>query len=153
MNGLSELEKSIEVLKRIKRIKDSFHQMMESELKGVNLTAPQGMMVGMISKQGAMRITDISLKMGLSNSTVSELVSRLEKNGVLERKRSEEDKRVVLVTLTDRFKKESKCFFDKIENTWLERIHKANPEEVDIILEGLSILERLMVGGENDKTH
>lgn len=147
------IEKSYEVMKRVKRIKDSFHFMMEAQLKELNLTAPQGMLVGMLARHGAMRISDISEKMGLSNSTVSELVSRLEKNGVLKREKSETDGRVVMVKMDETFKKNSKCIFEEIEAIWVSKIGKAEPEEIDKIIEGLSILEKLLTGGEHDETH
>lgn len=148
-----DIEKSYEVMKRMKQIKEAFHHIMETELKSVQLTAPQGMLVGMIAKHGEMRMTDIGEKMGLSTSTVSELVSRLEKTGALVRKKSETDGRVVMVALGEEFQKNSKCLFESIEKLWLDKINQATSEEVDQVIEGLKILERLLSGGTDDQTH
>ncbi len=146
------LERSYEVMKRIKRIHSAFQTVIQEELKETKLTAPQGMMVGIISKHGPQRITELSDKMGLSNSTVSAIVNRLERDGVVRRQKSPEDGRVVLVAIDETFKKNSKCIFEKIEMKWIERIKDSDPDDVEKVIEGLAILEAMLVGGEHDQT-
>jgi DNA-binding MarR family transcriptional regulator len=61
-------------------------------------TMPQLIVLGTI-KDGAKAIGEISQLVDLSYSTVSGIVDRLERNGVVVRKRDEKDRRVVLVEL------------------------------------------------------
>ena len=110
----------------------------------MNLTGPQGMMMGILSHDGEMKISDLSEKIGLSNSTVSGIVDRLEKQGLVERTRSNEDRRVVYVNISAEFKKNSKKNFCKIEKTFEDIIEKATAEEIETILKGFNTLEKLM---------
>ena len=61
---------------------------MGQHFNPMNLTGPQGMMMGILSHDGEMKISDLSEKIGLSNSTVSGIIDRLEKQGLVERTRS-----------------------------------------------------------------
>ena len=55
-----DMDRGYEVIKRIKRMKQMMHENMENMFKSVNLTAPQGMVVGTLFKNGPMKIGDIS---------------------------------------------------------------------------------------------
>jgi DNA-binding MarR family transcriptional regulator len=117
---------------------------MGQRFNAMNLTGPQGMMMGILSHDGEMKISDLSEKIGLSNSTVSGIIDRLEKQGLVERTRSQEDRRVVYVKVSADFQKNCKEDFCKIEKTFETAINKATSEEIDTILKGLSLLEQLM---------
>lgn len=119
-------------------------QSMGQHFNAMNLTGPQGMMMGILSHDGEMKISDLSEKLGLSNSTVSGIIDRLEKQGLVERTRSLEDRRVVYVNVSTEFRKNSKENFFKIEKTFEDIMTKATAEEVEVILKGLNTLEQMM---------
>jgi MarR family transcriptional regulator, organic hydroperoxide resistance regulator len=119
-------------------------QSMGQHFNAMNLTGPQGMMMGILSHDGEMKISDLSEKLGLSNSTVSGIIDRLEKQGLVERTRSLEDRRVVYVNVSTEFRKNSKENFCKIEKTFEDIMTKATTEEIEIILKGLDALEQIM---------
>lgn len=121
-----------------------FKSSMVKHFNEMNLTGPQGMMMGILSHDGEMKISDLSEKIGLSNSTVSGIIDRLEKQGLVERTRSNEDRRVVYVNISDEFKKNSKTNFCKMEKTFEDLMKKATDEEISTILKGLDTLEKLM---------
>ena len=97
-----------------------------------------------LCRYGEMKISDLSKKMGLSNSTVSGIVDRLEKQGLIKRTRSDEDRRVVYVDVTDKFKNGFQGNFKKVEQEFENMMSKASPEEIDSILNGLHILKNLV---------
>jgi DNA-binding MarR family transcriptional regulator len=140
-----DMDRGYEVIKRIKRIKQMMHENMESMFKSVNLTAPQGMVVGTLFKNGPMKIGDISQAMDLSMSTISGIIDRLEKSDIVIREKSTEDKRVILVDLTPTFKKSSKELFNKLEFDWGEKIKNATEEEIEAILNGFDALENVLI--------
>ena len=72
------------------------------------------------------------------------IIDRLEKQGMLERVRSEEDRRVVFVRMTAEFKKNSDEKFKEIEKYFAGKVNAATPEELDKILEGLNILKKIL---------
>lgn len=141
---MENLEKTYEVIKKLKSIKESMHQMMQHQLKDMTLTGPQGMVVGLLSKNESLRISELAEKMGLSMSTVSELVDRLEKMDAVRRLKSSEDGRVVLVSLTEEFREEYAVKFKEVESIWLKRIESASEDELQKIIDGLEALDKLL---------
>jgi DNA-binding MarR family transcriptional regulator len=141
------------IFKSLKRIGHMVKHSMGKHFNDMNLTGPQGMMMGILSHDGEMKISDLSEKIGLSNSTVSGIIDRLEKQGLVERIRSLDDRRVVYVKVSTDFQKNCKKNFSKIEKTFEVALNKATPEEIELILKGLDTLEQLMDNQSNNDTH
>ncbi|MGK0465278.1 MarR family winged helix-turn-helix transcriptional regulator [Clostridium sp.] len=147
------MSSGIKIFRSLKRVGHMLKSSMGKHFNEMNLTGPQGMMMGILSHDGEMKISDLSEKIGLSNSTVSGIIDRLEKQGLVERTRSNEDRRVVYVNISDEFKKNSKTNFCKIEKTFEDIMKKATDEEISSILEGLDTLEKLMDKQSNHEIH
>ena len=141
---MEELKKSIEVSKLITEVAVLLKQNMIKGFEDLGITAPQGMVIGILCKYGKMKISELSNKMGLSNSTVSGIVDRLEKQGIAYRIRSEDDRRVVYVSLSENFQQVHKDFHKRAEENIANTMSKATPEDVDKIIEGLDILKKLL---------
>lgn len=65
------------------------------------LTAPQLIVLGELSRSGKITAGQLAGNVSLSNATVTGILNRLSKRGLIERRRADEDKRSVLVKLTD----------------------------------------------------
>ena len=141
---MDEKNKGVLVVKLLKQVMGSIKQNVEIHFKEMNLTAQQGILVGTLAHNGEMKISDLSDKLSLSNSTVSGIVDRLEKQGIVERIRSEEDRRVVNVNVTSEFKKTAKKHFEQFEKKLETVMNEATPEEVEKIFEGLKIFKKLL---------
>ncbi|MEC9488922.1 MAG: MarR family transcriptional regulator [Halanaerobium sp.] len=135
---------SIGIARLLKQVLDAIKQNIEREFREMNLTGSQGMLVGILAHNGEMKISDLSARMGLSNSTVSGIIDRLEKQGCVERIRSKEDRRVVFVRVTADFNKKAKSNFNRIEHKIESIMKEATEEEIDRILDGLKILQKLL---------
>lgn len=140
-----ELEKGYEVIKRIKRLKEGMHGNIEKNFREMKLTGPQGMVVGILFKSGSLKIGEIASQMELSMSTISGIIDRLERSGIITRTKSEEDGRVILVKLTDDFRQKSAVKFKRIEEQWSEKLNQASEAEFNAIINGLDILEKLLM--------
>ena len=70
-------------------------------LDKISLTYPQYLVMGVLWEYGGMSIGRIGEYLHLDNGTLTPLLKRMEKNGLLIRTRSSEDERVVIVTLTE----------------------------------------------------
>ncbi|MBN2853157.1 MAG: MarR family transcriptional regulator [Clostridia bacterium] len=123
-----------------------------TEFESMDLTGPQGMLIGTLFHKKQLKISELSKMMSLSNSTVSGIVDRLEKAGKVERIRSEKDRRVVEVRLSDSFRKNTKCRHDIIENHFSMAIKDASKEQLDAILYGLETLEKLIKNNQEKET-
>ncbi|WP_456399476.1 MarR family winged helix-turn-helix transcriptional regulator [Mesoaciditoga sp.] len=69
-------------------------------LKDFELTASQFDILQYLYFEGPQRMTQLSEKMGVTKSTMTGLVSRLESAGYVTKKTYEKDKRVILVVIT-----------------------------------------------------
>lgn len=145
---MEALKRSLEVSKLIKEIVFQIKHNMGKEFEKAGLpgiTPTQGMMIGILGKNGKMKVSEISQKMGLNNSTVSGIIDRLEKQGIVERLRSEEDKRVVFITLSPKLEGMEMGGHSRIEGIIEEIIsNRGTPEDYDKIIVGLSTLKRLL---------
>ncbi|WP_206076166.1 MarR family winged helix-turn-helix transcriptional regulator [Marinitoga lauensis] len=56
---------------------------MAENFNDTEITYSQWMLLGVLMKNGSMKVSDLSKKMGLSNSTVSGIVDRMEKQGFI----------------------------------------------------------------------
>ncbi len=65
------------------------------------LTGPQVTAVKMLESLGDLSLSALSARMSAKNSTVTGIVDRMERDGLVQRLRSETDRRVVLIRLTD----------------------------------------------------
>lgn len=141
---MEEISKSLQVVKTLKEVMSSAKHNIGHQYKDMNMTGPQGMLMGILSRYGEMKISDLSEKIGLSNSTVSGILDRLENQGLVERRRSKEDRRVVYVNITQEFIKIRGQQFKEIEKNIEIRMNKASSEELDKLLEGLYILKKIL---------
>jgi DNA-binding MarR family transcriptional regulator len=141
---VEEIRKSIEVIKVLKNLMTTIKQNMHEQFKEMRVTGPQGMLMGALVHNGKMKISDLSEMLSLSNSTVSGILDRLEKQGCIERTRSDEDRRVVYVNVTDEFKKHKQEHFNEIEKKLEAMMNKATPEELEKIFEGIDTLQKVI---------
>lgn len=141
---MEELTKSIQIVRMLRQIMDDIRDNIQEDFKEMNLTGTQGMIVGVLAHHGEMKISELSNRMGLSNSTISGIIDRLEKQGIVSRIRSKKDRRVVYVQITADFQKKAKKYFNQFENNIAEVMNDITQEEIDKIFEGLNLLKELM---------
>lgn len=141
---MEDISKGIRVIKLLKNVMENVKQNMHHHFKEMNVTGPQGMLMGTLAHFGEMKVSDLSEKLGLSNSTVSGIIDRLEIQGLVERIRSTEDRRVVYVKVTPAFRKNSQERFQIIEKMFESMMSKATSEELDEILKGLETLQEVI---------
>jgi DNA-binding MarR family transcriptional regulator len=147
---MDEINRGINIVKVLKQILEGIRHNIACEFKGMELTGPQGMLIVTLIHDGEMKISDLSRKLGFSNSTVSGILDRLENQGIVERIRSEKDRRVVYINVTSDYRNNAKEHFNQVEKKFGEIINQATTEDVDKIFEGLDILKKL-VDKQNDK--
>ncbi len=71
-------------------------------LRTLGLTYPQYLVMMVLWEKGESTIGGLCESLGLDTGTVSPLVKRMEKNGLVERHRQPADERTVVVVLTER---------------------------------------------------
>ena len=85
-------------LRRIMRATDLQSQQLSRQS---GLTVPQVLVMQAIAKEGSPSTSTLARHIVVSQATVTRIIDRLERDGVVKREKSSKDKRVVNVSLTD----------------------------------------------------
>ncbi|MDK2946085.1 MarR family winged helix-turn-helix transcriptional regulator [Geotoga petraea] len=136
--------KALEIVKNLKGIMDLFRKAVKNEVKDKNLTSSQVMVIAILSHRKEMKTSELSKELGLSNSTVSGIVDRLEEKKLIERIRSKEDRRVIKVRVNKEFKTSMASKYMDVEEKITNIINKSPKEDIDFILKGLENLKKLL---------
>ena len=139
---------TMKIAKLLQEVMLLFRHKMTKVVEDTGVTTLQMMIMGIISKEKTLKITELSGKLSLSNSTVSGIVDKMEKLGMVERARSEQDRRVVYVSISPNFVDMHQNFHKRFEENIALIINKSTPEELNKILDGLEVLKRLLKSQE-----
>lgn len=141
---MQNIDESMEVVKLFKQVVALLKQNMLKGFENTGITPPQGMLIGSLSKYGKLKISDLSDNLGLSNSTVSGIIDRLEKQEMVIRTRSQEDKRVVYVSLSEKFEEGHHNFHRRAEENIQAIMDRGTNEDLEKIMDGLNTLKKLL---------
>lgn len=86
------------------RVTQHMSQQFRSHFGRMDLTFPQAMVLTVLGEDGPVPISTLAERTGSANSTISGVVDRLEKLGLAKRERSESDRRVIYVGVTEKYR-------------------------------------------------
>ncbi|MGI6449922.1 MAG: MarR family winged helix-turn-helix transcriptional regulator [Desulfitobacteriia bacterium] len=132
-------EKSLFTL--LKELRTLIDKYLKRKLNLGDFTMPQTMIIFYLAQSGKMKISELSEKMGLTNSTVSGIVDRLEDQGVVSRIRGTSDRRVVYVELTPEHQTKFRDIHGNLDKYFEEILAAIPPEEVITIYKSLTVLK------------
>lgn len=136
-------EQAEKIARLLFEINKNIHREVAREIERFGITVPQFYVLRILDKEPNLSVSEISQRAGLTNSTISGIVDRLEKEGLVARARDARDRRVVYVHLTQKTKELKKQvslkthYFDK----WIKDL---DPAKVDQIIDSLTLLARTL---------
>lgn len=114
----------------------------------LNLTYPQSIVLAILEADGPMPISALAEAAGSANSTISGVVDRLEKMELVQRTRSDSDRRVIYVSTTEQFREH----FAKFKATACDRFSAAlntlSPQDAQAVERGLMLLDQALQSEE-----
>jgi DNA-binding MarR family transcriptional regulator len=123
------------------------HQ-FRSHFGRLHLTFPQALVLTMLGMKGSMPIGILAEQTGSANSTVSGIVDRLEKLGLARRERSEHDRRVIHVCVTDKYRAMQTQAKTNVGGYFTSLLDTMTKEEKAQVLTALEKLDRALVKSE-----
>lgn len=124
---------------------DDFHKVSHEQFKTYKFSAHQAMALRELYKSPNMTLKELSERLNLSKSTVSELVNKLEVGGKLVKEVPEDNRRTVRLSLSPDFSKDFDFVYVK-KGYLLDALKDTDPQELEKIIYGLekfhTILER-----------
>lgn len=100
-------------------------------LDELGLTYPQYLVMMVLWEKDEITVNDIVDRLMLQTNTVTPMLQRMEKMGVIERHKAEKDKREVIVALTSKGK-EMRTQASEIPQKLVETLHRQSSESIDI---------------------
>lgn len=110
----------------------------------LNLTFPQALVLNVLLEEAPIPISLLAERTGSANSTVSGIVDRLEKLELVRRERSEEDRRVIYVNLTERCRTLRENASTDVKGYFASLMDTLSEEEKQVIRDGLLRLDRVL---------
>jgi len=135
----------MELLKEINSMMDKG---LKSYFSNCGITVTQLAVVNILAKRDMVKLNELSEELMITPTAVSLIVNRLEAQGLIERVRSQEDKRVVYAKLTDEFKATHGNLDNNINAFLALLLRTKNKEEIQKILDGLELLKDLLDSSE-----
>lgn len=136
-----------EIIEIFKSIKKASSSKFEKSAKKYGFTAPQLGVIFHLHMMPSITLQALSEHMSLTKSTVSGIVDRLEKQGVVTREIPKDNRRIVKLSITEEFKNNNDiCTMKKkfISDLISDSLKKMNPEEVEKIIYGLRQFELVL---------
>jgi DNA-binding MarR family transcriptional regulator len=143
--GLLEDSSRIEqLLTVIRRIMSLIKKNFEKDFKKMHVTRSQILVMKVLNQCGEMKVSDISRELDLSNSTVSGIIDRLVEKKIVQRKRSDEDRRIVMISLADEYRQPVKRGLNAFAQKMRKVLSTITEEDFDSIIRGLEKLEKIL---------
>ena len=113
-------------------------------LNDFNITGPQFTALQILIGEGELTIGELSRKMSLACSTITDLIDRMEKNKLVVRKKDENDKRVVRIEVLPLGYELVHKVVEKRREFLGEKLKKVEVTEMKLLNEGLESLYSAM---------
>jgi DNA-binding MarR family transcriptional regulator len=141
-NMARELDRDLHAVRQI------INRPIEAMIESGGLTGPQQSTMRVLVESDGLSLKDLSKELGLAHSTVSGIVDRLEKQGLVKRQTDEADRRLAKLVVTDQVRKFLRETWPALEmHPLTEALRAATPAEREQVLQGVRTLRRLLEGG------
>ncbi|ASF28099.1 MULTISPECIES: MarR family transcriptional regulator [Bacillus amyloliquefaciens group] len=115
-----------------------------SEWMKLDMSMPQMKVLMLLNNHETLKVSEIAEKMGASLSNTTGLLDRLEKSSFITRAPSEEDRRSVVVQLTENAKDIFRSLYQKGHVKLKRSLETLTAEEKQTVNQGLAILARAL---------
>ncbi|WP_336788841.1 MarR family winged helix-turn-helix transcriptional regulator [Paenibacillus sp. MMO-177] len=99
-----EEQRIVDIFQAHREINQAFFQILSKAASKHNLTALQLLVLRVLHETPEIRMSELAEKLNVGNSTMSGIVDRMVKAGILERERTEADRRAMTIKLTEKGK-------------------------------------------------
>jgi DNA-binding MarR family transcriptional regulator len=138
------------VLISLRRIIRSIDLHSRSLVKRVGLTGPQLVILQQVKRSGEGPVGAIAKATSLSQATATGIIERLERRGLLSRRRSSSDRRRVLVSITAAGLKLLETAPPMLQDSFIEEFNHLQDWEQSMILSALQRLVAMMDASKID---
>jgi DNA-binding MarR family transcriptional regulator len=129
----------------LRAIRARIRRPLEAAIAQAHLTGPQLSAMHALVESGGMSLKELSAHLGLAHSTVSGIVDRLQKRGLVLRQTDKVDKRITHIHVTRRVRAFIQEALPGLSlHPLAEALERADPAQRRLIEEGLHTLRKLL---------
>lgn len=147
MSTSDKIEEVLIALRRVIRATDLHSKKL---VKTASVTGPQLLLLQIVHAKDNMTISELARDMSLSQATVTTILDRLQKRELVERIRSETDKRKVHPRLTDHGRKILESAPTALQDNFVRRFRELDEWEQSMIIAALQRVAEMMDAKELD---
>lgn len=133
-----------EIAKILETISKVINKKINNSPQDKRFTLPALMILHELRVGHVKTLTEISEELGIPNSTISVIVDRLVKMGIVKRERDETDKRKILIYINDDNSEQECKVSDYYMDNFTSLFKNASTDEINDILRGLKTLEKVI---------
>ena len=137
-------DRTDEVLVALRRVIRAVDLHSRALVRSHGLTAPQALVLKEIAAAGELPVGGVAQRVNLSHATITDIVNRLERRGLVVRARSEMDRRRVLVRATPAASQTLKRAPPLLQDAFAARFAKLADWEQTLLLASLQRIAALM---------
>jgi MarR family transcriptional regulator, organic hydroperoxide resistance regulator len=139
----SEIKPEIDaILEAILYLYTESRRVTKELARQVDLTGPQLTVLKMLEGMGDISLSELSERIRAQNSTVTGIIDRMEREGLVVRARSTEDRRVVHIKLTEKGSKIARAIAVEPMEIFRGALETLNPVETRDLLKILTKIAR-----------
>ena len=143
-NSLKSESASDAVLTELRRIIQSIDLHSRALVKRFGLTGPQLTVLKTLDGEGEVSVGELSKIVSLRQATVTGILERLEKRGLISRRRSEKDRRRVLVLTTEKADRLLNKAPSLLQDSFVEQFNNLDDWEQSMIKSALQRIVTMM---------
>lgn len=150
VEGLSAEQRCRDMLVSLRKITQAITLHSRDLSRRYGLTGPQLIILSEIANNETLSVTELARYISLSQATVTDILNRLEKRGLIERTRDSADRRRVLIRITDQCRQILSQTPPPLQETFVERYSSLSEWEQLMILSAFKRVVDLMSAGKID---
>lgn len=150
VEGLSAEQRCRDMLVSLRKITQAITLHSRDLSRRYGLTGPQLIILSEIANNQTLSVTELARYISLSQATVTDILNRLEKRGLIARTRDSVDRRRVLIRITDQCQQILSQTPPPLQETFVERYSTLSEWEQLMILSAFKRVVDLMSAGKID---
>jgi DNA-binding MarR family transcriptional regulator len=144
VGNISPEQRCREILIYIRKIMQAVSLYSRDLSRKYGLTGPQLVILNEISNRYAIPVTELARSISLSQATVTDILKRLERKGLIVKQRSDTDKRLIMIAPTEACRQILGNAPPPLQQTFIERFSELAEWEQMMILSALRRVVDLM---------
>ena len=133
-----------QVMTELRRIIRAIDLYSKKTVQRCGVTGPQLVVLKELENQDGITVGEIAVNVSLSSATVTDILGRMEKRGLVARTRSDRDKRRVIVRATDEGMKILQSAPSMLQHHFVEKFKQLQEWEKTLILSSLQRIVSMM---------